>query len=107
MHSLHPRWMTAAKILLILPLFATVTYLIGEGSSVAFSLPAVLRYVGIGAVVLLIVGLPGIVLSLTTMQWALREGGTDSQWFWFSSEPPGLMELREDARRESKSGHLE
>ena len=23
-------------------------------------------------------------------QWILRKGGTDTQWLWFSADPPGL-----------------
>lgn len=23
-------------------------------------------------------------------QWILRKGGTDTQWLWFASDPPGL-----------------
>ncbi len=23
-------------------------------------------------------------------QWILRQGGTDTQWLWFSADPPGL-----------------
>ncbi|OYU46023.1 MAG: hypothetical protein CFE44_04405 [Burkholderiales bacterium PBB4] len=37
------------------------------------------------------------VLSLTFSQFILRNGGTDAQWFWFSSEPKGLVQLREQA----------
>jgi hypothetical protein len=28
-------------------------------------------------------------------QWALRHGGTDTQWFWFPSEPKGLVQQRQ------------
>ena len=30
------------------------------------------------------------VCSLQLVQFILRKGGTDPQWFWFSGEPPGL-----------------
>lgn len=32
--------------------------------------------------------------SLQFSQFILRKGGTDAQWFWFSSEPRGLVALR-------------
>lgn len=35
------------------------------------------------------------VCSLQFWQFILRKGGTDAQWFWFSSEPKGLVALRE------------
>jgi hypothetical protein len=44
------------------------------------------------------------VCSLQVAQFVLRKGGTDTQWFWFSAEPPGLQEQREkmkEAARES------
>ena len=27
-------------------------------------------------------------------QWILRKGGTDTQWLWFSADPPGLQKDR-------------
>ena len=27
-------------------------------------------------------------------QWILRKGGTDTQWLWFSADPPGLQRDR-------------
>ena len=44
-----------------------------------------------GVVALLILG---AVCSLQLAQFILRSGGTDTQWFWFSSEPKGLALLR-------------
>lgn len=37
----------------------------------------------------------GAVCSLQFSQFILRAGGTDAQWFWFSSEPKGLAALRD------------
>lgn len=34
-------------------------------------------------------------IYLNVYQWALRKGGTDTAWFWFNSEPKGLMAMRE------------
>jgi hypothetical protein len=39
------------------------------------------------------------VLTATYVQFIQRMGGTDPQWFWFSAEPPGLVKLREEARK--------
>jgi hypothetical protein len=47
---------------------------------------------GLGALVLCIT--VGMVISLQVRQWVLRNGGTDAQWFWFPSEPKGLVKLR-------------
>jgi hypothetical protein len=35
------------------------------------------------------------VIYLNVYEWVLRKGGTDTAWFWFNSEPKGLMALRE------------
>jgi hypothetical protein len=29
-------------------------------------------------------------ISSCLNQWILRMGGTDTQWLWFSADPPGL-----------------
>lgn len=29
-------------------------------------------------------------ISSCLNQWILRKGGTDTQWLWFSADPPGL-----------------
>ena len=39
------------------------------------------------------------VIYLNVYQWVLRKGGTDTAWFWFNSEPKGLMALREKLRK--------
>jgi hypothetical protein len=40
----------------------------------------------------------GAICSLQFSQFILRMGGTDAQWFWFPSEPRGLVGLREEQR---------
>ena len=45
----------------------------------------------VGVLVLLVVG---AACSLQFSQLILRMGGTDTQWFWFCGEPPGLVALR-------------
>lgn len=47
---------------------------------------------GVGTVVLCLIVATLITLSL--MQWMLRHGGIDTQWLWFSSDPPGLERPR-------------
>ena len=44
-----------------------------------------------------------VVCSLQFSQFILRMGGTDAQWFWFSSEPKGLAALRDQAPASSAS----
>jgi hypothetical protein len=69
------------------------------GSQLAPTMPLylVLLYSAVGAAVLFAFLILATVTTLTFMQFILRKGGTDSQWFWFSAEPPGLIHMREQA----------
>ena len=51
-----------------------------------------------GALAALVVLVAATAVTLTLMQFILRKGGTDPQWLWFASEPPGLQGLRAQAR---------
>jgi hypothetical protein len=42
------------------------------------------------------------IVSLSFRQFILRAGGTDTQWFWFSSEPRGLDRIRQQIRDTDK-----
>jgi uncharacterized membrane protein YeaQ/YmgE (transglycosylase-associated protein family) len=72
------------------------------GASLAPKLPLllVLLYSALGAVALFVAVVVAALALLTVYQFVLRKGGTDPQWFWFSAEPPGLVQLREQARKE-------
>jgi hypothetical protein len=50
-------------------------------------------FVGLAALAVNLVGLS--VIYLNVYEWVLRKGGTDTAWFWFNSEPKGLMAVRE------------
>jgi hypothetical protein len=50
-------------------------------------------FLGLAALAVNLVGLS--VIYLNVYEWVLRKGGTDTAWFWFNSEPKGLMALRE------------
>jgi hypothetical protein len=53
---------------------------------------------GLVALAVNLVGLS--VIYLNVYQWVLRKGGTDPSWFWFNSEPKGLMAVREKLRKD-------
>jgi hypothetical protein len=53
---------------------------------------------GLAALAVNLVGLS--VIYLNVYQWVLRKGGTDPSWFWFNSEPKGLMAVREKLRKD-------
>ena len=54
-------------------------------------------FIGLAALAVNLVGLSVIYLNIS--QWVLRKGGTDTAWFWFNTEPKGLMALREKLRK--------
>ena len=55
-------------------------------------------FIGLAALAVNLVGLS--VIYLNVYEWVLRKGGTDTAWFWFNSEPKGLMVLREKLRKD-------
>ena len=55
-------------------------------------------FIGLAALAVNLVGLSVIYLNI--YQWVLRKGGTDTAWFWFNSEPKGLMALRVNLRKD-------
>ena len=60
----------------------------------SISLGALLLYCAVGVLGVLALLIFAAVCSLQFSQFILRKGGTDAQWFWFSSEPKGLAALR-------------
>ncbi len=90
----------SVKYKLVCKLGFTVTFLVGLVTLPMRQLvpnlaPGTLVfYCASGIALLLIVIVICTILSLQFSQFILRHGGTDAQWFWFSSEPKGLVELR-------------
>ena len=94
--GLNPRLIN--KILLATLLLAVIAGVAGSRLAPSLPLPTVLLYSGLGVLALGALLLLVIVVSSTVSQWILRKGGTDTQWFWFSGEPPGLQKLRAEAQ---------
>jgi hypothetical protein len=53
---------------------------------------------GVAVLAVNLVGL--VVIYLNISQWILRKGGTDPAWFWFASDPKGLVALREKLHKQ-------
>jgi hypothetical protein len=81
---------------------AGLAVLAGSRLAPRVPLPILLVYTALAALALFAVLTVATIAWLSVMQWALRKGGTDPQWFWFRAEPPGLVELRAEARRRKK-----
>lgn len=86
----------AAKLLVTALLLATLAGVAGADLAPQLPLRTLLLYAFVGAMLLLGAALVGLIVALTFRQFILRHGGTDPQWFWFRSEPPGLVQLRKE-----------
>lgn len=93
----------AAKALLATILLSALAGLAGVQIAPQVPLHMVLLHSAAGAVLVLTVLVIATVAVLTLTQFILRKGGTDPQWFWFSAEPPGLVQLRQQAVRGTAS----
>ena len=95
--SISFRGVTLAKVGLAVLLIGSIFAIAGRSMFPAVPLAAVLAYAA-GAM-LALVALVSIVffLGASLNQVVVRAGGTDTQWLWFKSEPPGLVNLRRRA----------
>ena len=84
-----------AKLLIAGLLIIGLIFLAAQGLAPNMSHAKLFAYIfiGLAALVVNLVGLS--VIYLNVYQWVLRKGGTDTAWFWFNSEPKGLMALRD------------
>ena len=84
-----------AKLMVALALLIGIVVVADQDLAPNLSLAKLFAYIfiGLAALAVNLVGLS--VIYLNVYQWALRNGGADSAWFWFNSEPKGLMDLRE------------
>ncbi len=94
-----PDKQVVAKALLASALLSLLAGVAGSQLAPKVPLHMILLYSALGAVALFAVVVLATVATLTFMQFILRKGGTDSQWFWFPAEPAGLVQLREQARQ--------
>jgi hypothetical protein len=90
----------ATKVLLATVLLSMLAGVAGSQLAPKVPLHWVLLYSALGAVVFFAFLILATIATLTLIQFLLRKGGTDPQWFWFSAEPPGLVQLRERARKQ-------
>jgi hypothetical protein len=93
---------TAAKVLICAVLLIALVAYAAHNMAPQLSYALIFAYalLGFSLVAIALVGLS--LIYLTIYQWVLRKGGTDPAWFWFSSEPKGLVALRLSKARENK-----
>ena len=84
-----------AKLIVALALLIGIVVVAAQDLAPNMSYAKLFAYIfiGLAALAVNLVGLSVIYLNIS--QWVLRKGGTDTAWFWFNSEPKGLMAVRE------------
>ncbi len=102
MLGLSRRSSVVAKLLIVLVFMLTVLGFAGRSIAPSVAMATWLLWCALGVAVFLLVLGVLIVLNWQLGQWVLRNGGTDPQWFWFPSEPRGLVALREQQRSMEK-----
>ena len=87
------------KLIVALALLVGIVVVAAQDLAPNMSYAKLFAYIFIGLAVLA-VNLVGLsVIYLNVYEWVLRKGGTDTAWFWFNSEPKGLMAVREKIRK--------
>ena len=88
-----------AKLIVALALIVGIVVVAAQDLAPNMSYVKLFAYifVGLAALAVNLVGLS--VIYLNVYEWVLRKGGTDTAWFWFNTEPKGLMALREKLRK--------
>ena len=86
------------KAVLATVLLAILAAVAGSQLAPEIPMPRVLLLSLIGTALLFCLLVVATIVTLTVAQFILRKGGTDPQWFWFASEPPGLVRLRAQGR---------
>ena len=84
----------AARIVIAVALISSLLAIVGSALAprvsvwelLILSLGAMLAFLVVVAVV--------AACSMQIRQWVLRSGGTDTQWLWFSRDPPELEKMR-------------
>ena len=98
------RLVNAMKVIMAVAALTTLAGVAGSQLVPNLPLGKVLLFCAVGAVLLLGVLVLAAVATATFGQFILRKGGTDTQWFWFESEPRGLLKIREQIAAEAKAG---
>ena len=101
---LNPRAKVALKLVLVFVVMGMVLGLAGRRVAPSVPLAKWLLWCGLALLAFLVVSVLWILFNLQLGQAALRRGGTDPQWFWFNSEPPGLAALRKQQQSSRKQG---
>ena len=84
-----------AKLIIALALLIGIVVVAAQDLAPNMSYAKLFAYIfiGLAALAVNLVGLS--VIYLNVYEWVLRKGGTDTAWFWFNSEPKGLMAVKE------------
>jgi hypothetical protein len=92
-----------------LPLLALIIGAIAVAASRSLfpAVPVAMALLYLAAAIVAFLAFVSLSLIVTSRinAYVLSKGGTDTQWLWFGSEPPGLARLRERAATQSERSH--
>lgn len=86
----------AVKLVVAVVLITVLVALPAHEIYPSISVPQLLVFCLGGMIFIFALMVGGSICSLQFSQFILRIGGTDTQWFWFASEPRGLVQQREE-----------
>jgi hypothetical protein len=87
---------TSIKVLISVVVLCGLFAVVGRDLAPGIPTATWLLYCALAALSLLGALIVFATAALTFRQFILRNGATDVQWFWFSSEPKGLVKLRQE-----------
>lgn len=90
------KWQWAVKAALAVASLSALAVMVGADVAPQVPRSTVLMYGLAGSLAALATMVVALIVSLTFNQFILRHGGTDPQWFWFNTEPRGLVRLRQE-----------
>lgn len=96
------RKQVAMKAVLAIVMLSGLAGIAGSQLAPDVPLQTVLLYCAIGVAILLTFLVFAAIVTLTFNQFILRHGGTDTAWFWFKAEPPGLERQREQLKAQKE-----
>ena len=88
-----------AKLIVALALLVGIVVVAAQDLAPNMSYAKLFAYIFVGLAALAVNLVCLSVIYLNVYEWVLRKGGTDTAWFWFNTEPKGLMALREKLRK--------
>ncbi|MEN9912304.1 MAG: hypothetical protein RI956_748 [Pseudomonadota bacterium] len=88
----------AIKVFIAIAMLSALISIASADMAPGVSLISILITCAIAAAILLTILGCAVLITASVNQEVIRHGGTDSAWFWFNGEPPGLEKLRAELK---------